>query len=218
MLKIDYISDVLCVWAWASEARNDALLANFEGQIELTPKFINLFGDTQTRIGEGWGDRGGFDGFAEHTAEVVAKFPELVLNTAVWRSVRPKSSMPAHLYLKAAQLSGSSQSELLKLAKALRQAFFEQGRDISNVDVVEDVFVSNGISLNALQPYIADGSAYAELWGDQLLREEQQIKGSPTYIIDGGRQTLFGNVGYRVIEANVKELLKPCSSEGASWC
>jgi hypothetical protein len=63
-----------------------------------------------------------------------------------------------------------------------------------------------------------DGSAYAALWSDQLLREAQQIKGSPTYIIDGGRQTLFGNVGYRVIEANVKELLKPQTGEGASWC
>jgi predicted DsbA family dithiol-disulfide isomerase len=218
MLKIDYVSDVLCVWAWAAEARNDALLANFGGQIELSPKFINLFGDTQTRIGKGWSDKGGFYGFAKHTEEVAAKFPELTLNPAVWHSIRPTSSMPAHLHLKAAELAGSSQDEVLCLAKSLRQAFFEQGRDISNVEVIADVLASHGINLEALQPYLMDGSAYAALWSDQLLREAQQIKGSPTYIIDGGRQTLFGNVGYRVIEANVKELLKPQTGEGASWC
>ena len=35
--------------------------------------------------------------------------------------------------------------------------------------------------------------------------------------LDGGRQTLFGNVGYRVISANIEELLHQPSGE-ASWC
>ncbi|MEZ5483114.1 MAG: hypothetical protein R3E73_13460 [Porticoccaceae bacterium] len=32
--------------------------------------------------------------------------------------------------------------------------------------------------------------------------------GSPSYVINGGRQTLYGNVGYRVLRANIDELLK----------
>jgi protein-disulfide isomerase len=43
------------------------------------------------------------------------------------------------------------------------------------------------------------------------------LKGSPSYIIDNGRQTLYGNVGYRVLLANVEELLNNPQEE-ASWC
>ncbi|MGR5175686.1 DsbA family oxidoreductase [Vibrio parahaemolyticus] len=218
MVKIDYISDVLCVWAWAAEARNEELMSNFDGQVELIPKFINLFGSTEARIGQGWKEKGGFEGFAKHTIEVVDKFPELALNPRVWSEVRPTSSMTAHLYLKAAQLSGADNRQILQLASSLRHAFFVEAKDISCRKEISAVFVAQGIDISELFPFLEDGSAYASLWEDQLLREAQQIKGSPSYLLDGGRQTLFGNVGYRVIEANVNELLNPGSKEGASWC
>jgi hypothetical protein len=40
---------------------------------------------------------------------------------------------------------------------------------------------------------------------------------SPTLIFNEGRQRLNGNVGYRVIEANIRELLHNPSGE-LSWC
>ena len=41
---------------------------------------------------------------------------------------------------------------------------------------------------------------------------------SPTFILNEGRQKLYGNVGYRVIEANLQELLKSPDASQASWC
>jgi predicted DsbA family dithiol-disulfide isomerase len=218
MLTIDYVSDVLCVWAWVSEERNKELQLQFHEQLSLQPKFINLFGNTEARIGKGWQEKGGFDGFAKHTQEVVAKFPELTLNDKVWSDVRPTSSMPAHLYLKAAELSGSDTETILKLARSLRHAFFADGLDISKFEVIEMVFATIGVSVDTINEQLKNGSAYAALWNDQLFREEQHIKGSPSYVIDGGRQILFGNVSYRVIEANINELVSPSPKEGASWC
>jgi hypothetical protein len=40
---------------------------------------------------------------------------------------------------------------------------------------------------------------------------------SPTFVFNDGRQRLNGNVGYRVIEANVRELLR-APEAGRSWC
>ena len=40
---------------------------------------------------------------------------------------------------------------------------------------------------------------------------------SPTLSLNEDRQRLAGNVGYRVIEANVRELLEGPAPEG-SWC
>ena len=36
-------------------------------------------------------------------------------------------------------------------------------------------------------------------------------------LINEGRQKLYGNVGYRVIEANIEELLTD-NTDRASWC
>ncbi len=36
--------------------------------------------------------------------------------------------------------------------------------------------------------------------------------------MNAGRQILYGNVGYRLIEANLNELLRAPNSDDASWC
>ncbi len=53
----------------------------------------------------------------------------------------------------------------------------------------------------------------------KILRRMKKLglKGSPSLVMNNGRQVLYGNVGYRIINANVKELLKRPDSE-ASWC
>ena len=43
------------------------------------------------------------------------------------------------------------------------------------------------------------------------------IKGSPCFVMNEGRQILFGNVGYRVLQTNINELFNRTSDE-ASWC
>ena len=43
------------------------------------------------------------------------------------------------------------------------------------------------------------------------------IQASPTLLLNEGRQRLGGNVGYRIIEANVRELLEGAPGQ-ASWC
>ena len=57
----------------------------------------------------------------------------------------------------------------------------------------------------------------AALMHDYQLAREYQIKGSPTFVMNEGRQVLFGNVGYRVLRTNIEELLNKPASE-ASWC
>ncbi|MEA5480541.1 hypothetical protein VB774_23140 [Pseudanabaena galeata UHCC 0370] len=46
---------------------------------------------------------------------------------------------------------------------------------------------------------------------------EHTISVSPTLIFNEGRQRLNENVGYRVIEANIRELLNNPEDE-QSWC
>ena len=57
----------------------------------------------------------------------------------------------------------------------------------------------------------------ASLSADLQNARELGIRGSPTWVLNEGRQILYGNVGYRILNANIEEMLKRPRSE-ASWC
>ena len=44
------------------------------------------------------------------------------------------------------------------------------------------------------------------------------IEGSPSFVVNDGRQKLYGDVGFRIIEANMQELLRVPGGDQASWC
>jgi len=45
-----------------------------------------------------------------------------------------------------------------------------------------------------------------------------RIEGSPSFVLNEGRQKLYGNVGFRIIEANIQELLRAPGTDQVSWC
>jgi len=65
---------------------------------------------------------------------------------------------------------------------------------------------------------IGSGRAMAALCSDLDAKERLKIEGSPTFVLNEGRQKLYGNLGYRVIEANIQELLRAPDRTMASWC
>jgi predicted DsbA family dithiol-disulfide isomerase len=74
-----------------------------------------------------------------------------------------------------------------------------------------------GLPINKIKAEIDSGAAYAELSRDFELTKEYNVTVSPTLIFNDGRQRLNGNVGYRAIEANIRELLSNPPNE-QSWC
>ena len=215
-LPIHYYSDMLCIWAWIAQLRIDELHRQLEGKIELHHHFVDVFGDVQHKIDSGWSDRGGFPGYAAHVHIAADNFPELKIHPAVWHDVRPNSSANAHLVIKACELAYdkgiSRQAEL-----TLRKAFFLDAMDISDLDLLFDLLKAQSLDPDRLKQRINNGTAMAELMTDYRSAQNASVSGSPTYVLDGGRQVLFGNVSYRVINANIEELLRNPTNE-ASWC
>ncbi len=229
-IHVSYFSDILCVWAYAAQIRLDELQRRHGGDIRVSYHFIPIFGSTEHRIGEGWKDRGGFEGYAQHVAEVCADFSHLDPTERAWREVRPTSCAPSHQFLKALQLLESAgevpaepssemsgRSLFEETAWTLRRAFFELGRDVSRFETLWEVTVDLGLPVDAMRELLNNGRALAAACRDAELRDEFKIEGSPTYLLNRGRQKLYGNLGYKVIEANVEEVLhRP--ADAASWC
>lgn len=215
-LIIDYYSDLLCVWAWIAQKRLDELNQKLSDKIEIHYHFINIFGDTQTKMSNQWASKGGYEGFSSHVIESAKPYLNARVTNEVWSVVRPTTSANAHLVLKAVDLHyGKAKSTAMALI--FRKAFFVNAIDISDFNCLYALLDSDGIDLTRIKSSISDGKAMAALMSDYQSAQQLALKGSPTYIIDNGRQTLYGNVGYRVLLANIEEQLKRPINE-ASWC
>lgn len=227
---IDHFSDVLCVWAYAAQIRIDELRREFGEQVQINYHFMPVFGVVEKRIGQGWQDKGGYAGFGEHVHHVCEQFPHVQVCDALWCGEVPKSSASPHLFLKAVQLleqqgligcegqahcEGRSRFE--EMAWQLRLAFFRDNQNIARQDVQLALAKTVGLPTDSLLAALQDGSAMAELCRDMELVEEYKVSGSPSYVLNEGRQKLYGNVGYKVIAANVQEIIAQPDHQ-ASWC
>lgn len=221
-ITVDHFSDQLCVWAYCAQVRVDELRRHFGEQVAIRYRFVPVFGHTEKKIGQGWAARGGWSAYAAHVRGIVARFPHVTIHADAWERVRPASSAAPHLFLQTLALlegraapPGGLQE---RAAWALRLAFFAEARDIASSTVQMEIAEQLGVPRAAIERALADGSAMAALFEDVEAAQAQKIEGSPTLVFDGGRQKLYGNVGYRVIEANVHELLHAPSADAASWC
>jgi predicted DsbA family dithiol-disulfide isomerase len=215
-LVVDYYSDVLCVWAWIAQRRIDELNKCLGNKIDIRYHYLDVFGDAVNKVPTQWHDRGGYEGFSAHVIDSASEYEDAHINKNIWSKIRPTSSANPHLVLKAIELNCSSQHSI-DLALKFRQAFFVDAQDISNIDVLFSLIEQAGLDSMLVNKAILDGSAMAALMGNYQQAKTLGLKGSPSYIINNGRQTLYGNVGYRVLLANIEELLKKPTSE-ASWC
>ncbi len=221
MVEITYFSDVLCIWAYASQARIDAVRDSFGDAVRMEPRFCSVFADTAGKIASAWKDKGGYAGFNSHLRQVAEKFPHIEVHPEIWLKTRPLTSASAHLFMEAVQ-QGDRESAVPGLFDrvmwAFRCAFFRDNRDIARWDVQCEIAEPLGVDIGAIEDSIHSGSAFARLAADYQDADKMRIEGSPSFVLDEGRQKLYGNIGFRLLEANIQELLRaPCSDE-ASWC
>jgi predicted DsbA family dithiol-disulfide isomerase len=228
-VNLVYVTDVLCVWAYIAQVRLDELKAKYGDRVQVEHRFMSVFGDTLDRIGQGWQDRGGYEGFSNHVIEVAQNFSHIKINPEVWCVCRPRTSMTSHLFIKAVQVlvdrnevpiedsPHTGRSIVEDLIWRVRCAFFEDALGIDKLPVLMGLAEDMQLPVAKLETALGDGSAMAALAADMELKETFKLEGSPSFILNEGRQKLFGNVGYRIIEANVAELLEDPGNQ-ASWC
>jgi predicted DsbA family dithiol-disulfide isomerase len=222
-IRIFYFSDVLCVWAYIAQIRLEELKAEFSENIVIDYHFVSVFGNAREKLTNGWRDRGGLGGYSNHVKATASKFEHISVHPDIWKEVVPASSTSVHLFLRAVHLLEvkglvpKSNKVLEKTAWAFREAFFTKLVDISDRQIQFKIAKKLGLPKKEIQSMIDSGEAYASLSKDLELVKEHHVTVSPTLIFNEGRQRLNGNVGYRVIEANIRELLHNPPDEN-SWC
>ena len=79
-----------------------------------------------------------------------------------------------------------------------------------------EIYDEIGIEHDEVDARIRSSEAVAQLAVDYGMSQRMGVEGSPTFLMKEGRQKLFGNVGYHLLEANVEELLRAPIRENAS--
>ena len=228
VVQVSYFSDVLCIWAYAAQARIDAVKEKFRDTVRLDYRFCSVFGDAASKITSAWRDKGEYAGFNAHLRTVARQFPHIEVDPDIWLKTRPPTSASAHLFMTAVQQwehglgaegqSGSATSIFDKVMWAFRCGFFRDCRDIASWDVQCELAEALGVDINAIEKRIHAGTAFARLAADYQDADKMHIEGSPSFVLNGGRQKLYGDVGFRIIEANIQELLRAPTGDQTSWC
>lgn len=216
-IPITHFSDALCIWAYISQVRVAELRSNFADEVSFDYRYFNVFGDVPTKMATQWHAKGGLEGYAKHVSEVAERFEHVRINDHLWTNNTPQSSLPAHLVLCGARVTIDDPVRVLSLDQEIRRSFFEDAADISRTAVLLEICAGEGIERAAIENALQNGRAHAALATDMKQAQELGIRSSPTLTFNEGRQTLTGNVGYRVIEANIRELIRNPADQ-RSWC
>lgn len=213
-----YFTDILCVWAYIAQVRINELKIKFGSDVIFEEHFVSVFGAVEQKMAQNWGDKGGVAAYCQFIQQVTSNYSHVEIHRDIWAKNTPTTSGSCHILLKAIQLL-ESRNELsltsnLKMpentvfaavAWELRLAFFRDLLDISSYEVQKSVVEKLGISIEQIQKVIDSGAAHAALDCDLQLKEKHGVVGSPSLVLNEGRQIIYGNVGYRVIEANIQE-------------
>jgi predicted DsbA family dithiol-disulfide isomerase len=226
VIEITYFSDILCVWAYVSQARIDAVKETFGNAVRIEHRFCSVFGDTARKITSTWKDKGGYEGFNSHLRQVAERFPHIEVHPEIWSKTRPLTSASAHLFMKAVQwnhesiVTGSQAGPSVfdQVMWAFRCALFRDCRDISRWDIQCEIARALGADIGAIEECIHSGIAFARLAADYQDADKMRIEGSPSFVLNEGRQKLYGNVGFHLMEANIQELFREPRTDEASWC
>ena len=229
-VSVSYFSDILCIWAYIAQIRLDQLRKQFTDRVTIDCHYLSVFGDTGAKIGQGWQDRGGYAGYHKHLQTLAAQYDHIVIHPDLWLQDPPASSQSCHLFLKAIQQlqqegvipqppdnQTGHRSLLEEAAWQCRLAFFRDGLNIARHDIQLGIAEQLDLPTADIENRLNTGMAHAALNADQSLCRQYRIHGSPTFVLNEGRQILYGNIGYRIIEANIQELLEHPHNR-ASWC
>lgn len=216
-LAIEYYSDVLCIWGYSAKIKIDEIKKEFADQIAIDYRYTPLFVDMHAMLEKNWAEKGGLQGFNKMMHKLNGMFPYVEIHPEIGLKNLPRSSASCHQFLKAIDLleqrgeitSDDVENTLLEqIDWLIRLGFFRDAQDVSKQSVLMSYAEQLKIPTASVEALLVNGEAMAALASCTTDNKQALIEGSPTFVLNEGRQKLYGNVAYRIIAANIRALLE----------
>ncbi len=224
-LTITYYSDVLCIWGYSAKIKIDEMKKQFGDKIALEYRYTPLFVDMHSMLEKNWAEKGGLQGYNQMMHKLNGMFPYVEIHPEIGLKNLPRSSASCHQFLKAIDLleqrgeikSNDATNTLLEQADwQIRLGYFRDAQDVSQTNKLMSIAEDLKIPSNSIETLLTNGEAMAALASCTTNDKQKLIEGSPSFVLNEGRQKLYGNIGYHIIEANIQALLET-PEDKPSW-
>lgn len=186
MVRLDIISDPICPWCYVGKANLDKALAddpNHPFTIEWHPFQLNpdmpLEGMDRRAYLEG--KFGGKDGAVKAYAPLVQAAEDAGVTLNLEDIKTTPNTINAHRLIHWAGLEGRQQA----VVSALFKAYFVEGRDIGDTDVLADISDSVGMDAAVTRRLLADDQDVSDIQERDKHSRKMGVTGVPCFVVAG---------------------------------
>ena len=186
MVRLDILSDPICPWCYIGRTLLGQALAerpDHPFEIHWQPFRLNpeMPAEGMDRRAYLEGKFGGPEAAAEAYAPVRERAAEAGLEIDFDAIPRTPATTDAHRLLHWAEVEGCQDA----VALALFGAYFHEGRDISDREVLADIADSHGIDAGLIARLLASDADIDEVTGRDAQFRDMGVTGVPTFIVAG---------------------------------
>lgn len=186
MTTVEIISDPICPWCYIGKTRFEAALAKRPDHpfvvswkpFQLNPTMPSEGMDRRAYLEQKFG---GPTGAAQVYGDIVKAGASNGLALDVDKIKRTPNTINAHRLIHWAEVEGLQNEVVAKLFIA----YFQEGKDISDPEVLADIGEAAGLEKAMIARLLASNADIAETRAEDEKAREMGVSGVPTFLIDG---------------------------------
>ena len=192
-MNVEIWSDVVCPWCYIGKKRFETALANLtaEGvELDISISFRPFQLDPSaprnapSPVIDGYAKKfGGMEKAHQIINHVTSAASDSGIEFHMENALRA-NTLQAHRLLHLALVHHGAEAQVL-LKQALLEAYFTNGEDISNSDILVSCAQRAGIASKTAREYLASDEGLEEVLSDLSLAGELGITAVPTFVFDG---------------------------------
>jgi predicted DsbA family dithiol-disulfide isomerase len=187
-LRIDIVSDAICPWCYIGKRQLERALMTLESEGLHFAVHWNPFQLNPDMPKEGR-DRTAYRAQKFGSAERARELDERVANAAAGVGLqlrqdlmlRTPNTLDAHRLIWFAGREGTQDAVM----EAVFKAYFTQGRDIGDRDVLADCAVEGGLDRATVVDFLSGDTAASEMLAADRAAREAGVNGVPSFFLDG---------------------------------
>lgn len=208
-LTIDIVSDVMCPWCYIGKRRMETALASLGGEIpldirwrayQLDPTLPKTGKDRRQYLEEKFGGPDGakraYQTVRDAGAEEKIPFDFEAIEVSA-------NTLDAHRLIRWAGSQGAETQD--KMVEILFRAYFEEGRNIGDDDVLVDVATEAGLDPAVVRKLLDDGADRKAVESDIEAARTMGVTGVPCFIL-AGKYAVVGAQSAETIVQAIREV------------